>query len=710
MSARPTRPDATSRAAGRDAEPPGAGLDVQALTVRYGDGPNAPAALRDVDLQVAPGETVGLVGESGSGKTTLALAVLRALPAAGRVQQGRISLGGDDLLAMDARALRDLWRNRVKLVPQNPLPSMNPAHTVGHQLAESLAPDRPRRADRTAIDAMLDAVGLADPGRIRRSYPFELSGGQQQRVMIAMALLGEPELLVMDEPTTNLDVTTEAAILELVRELVRGSDTAVLYVSHSLGVVSQLCDRVEVLYAGELVECAPVDDLYDAPRHPYTVGLLDSVPLLGRSKTDAPLRPIPGRIPDPTALPPGCVFAPRCPAAEEACRTARPALESAGPDRLVACRRWREIAGGDVSARQPAPGDAAGATEVADDDPPALSAIGIEKRFATRRGLLDRLRGREAGAVKALRGVDLEVRKGRTLGLVGESGSGKSTLARAVIGLEPASDGTFELLGVPLTRRLEHRDREVIRRLQMVFQSSDEALNPHRSVGATLRRPFMRLAGLDQGEADRRVAHLLESVNLTAEYAGRRPDQLSGGEKQRVTVARAFASDPELILFDESVSGLDVSVQASLLNLLDELQRERHASYLFISHDLAVVAHLADDVAVLYLGQVMESGPAETVLAPPYHPYTEALLAAVPRLDPHIAAARPPLEGDVPSPRDVPAGCPFATRCPRVLGAVCHDEPPPVTMDDTGRHRIRCHIPRDELMELQEPLVERVAP
>ncbi len=696
---------ATARSAPRT-DRPGAGLDVRGLTVRYGDGPDAPAALRDVDLQVAPGETVGLVGESGSGKTTLALAVLRALPAAGHVDAGSVTLGGDDLLAMDPGGLRELWRHRIKLVPQNPLPSMNPAHTVGHQLAESLAPDRPGRADRTEIDAMLDAVGLADPERIRRSYPFELSGGQQQRVMIAMALLGKPELLVMDEPTTNLDVTTEAAILELVRELVRGSDTAVLYVSHSLGVVSQLCDRVEVLYAGELVECAPVDALYDAPRHPYTVGLLDSVPLLGRTKRDAPLRPIPGRIPDLADLPPGCVFAPRCPAAEEACRAERPALEPAGKDRLVACRRWREIADGDVSARQPAPD---GAEEAAPSDGPALRAVGIEKRFETRRGLLDRLRGREAGAVKALRGVDLEVRTGRTLGLVGESGSGKSTLARAVIGLEPASDGTFELLGEPLTRRLERRDREVIRLLQMVFQSSDEALNPHRSVGATLRRPFMRLAGLDRDEADRRVARLLESVNLTAEYATRRPDELSGGEKQRVTVARAFASDPELILFDESVSGLDVSVQASLLNLLDELQRERHASYLFISHDLAVVAHLADDVAVLYLGQVMEAGPAETVLAPPYHPYTEALLAAVPRIDPHVAAARPPLEGEVPSPRDVPVGCPFATRCPRVLGAVCHDEPPPVTVSEDGRHRIRCHIPRDELVELQEPLVEEAA-
>jgi peptide/nickel transport system ATP-binding protein len=659
------------------------------------------AAVRHADLHVAPGETVGLVGESGSGKSTLALAVLRALPEVGRIASGTVTLGGDDVAAMDEAALREMWRHRVKLVPQNPLPSMNPAHTVGRQLAETLAPDRPGRADVAQVDEMLARVGLADPDRIRRSYPFELSGGQQQRVMIAMALLGRPELLVMDEPTTNLDVTTEAAILELVRELVADTGTAVLYVSHSLGVVAQLCDRVDVLYAGEVVERAPVEQLYAAPRHPYTVGLLDSVPSLGRSKRDAPLRPIPGRIPSPRELPPGCVYAPRCPAAQDACREERQTLRAAGEGRAVACRRWEEIARGEAPAHPDAPELPERTVE---DDQVALRATDVAKRFATRRGLIDWLRRRPAPAVRALRGVDLEVRHGRTLGLVGESGSGKSTFSRAVVGLQPASEGRFELLGVPLARKLERRDREVIRRLQMVFQSSEEALNPHRSVGATLRRPFMHLGGLSRREAEARVAALLRSVQLTPAYARRRPDELSGGEKQRVAIARAFASDPELILFDESVSGLDVSVQAAVLNLLDELQRERGASYLFISHDLSVVAHLADDVAVLYLGEVMEQGPSEAVLAPPYHPYTEALLAAVPRPDPTVGPAREPLEGEVPSPQEAPSGCPFATRCPRVLGRICHEEPPPVFEPRAG-HRIRCHIPPDELRADQAPLV-----
>jgi len=678
------------------------GLDVRGLSVAYGRGPDSVAAVRDVDLHVPPGSTVGLVGESGSGKTTLALAVLRALPAGARIGPGRVTLDGDDVLAMQPEELRAYWRTRVALVPQDPLPSMNPSHPVGRQLAESLQPDRPGQADRDEIDDMLDSVGIGDPRRIRRSYPFELSGGQQQRVMIAMALLGRPELLVMDEPTSNLDVTTEAAILELVRERVRGTGTAVLYVSHSLAVVASLCDQVVVLYAGELVERAPVEPLYRQPLHPYTIGLLDSVPRIGRSKRQAPLRPIPGRIPSAAERPAGCIFAARCPAVEDACRAQRPGMDAAGEDHAVACRRWQEIVAGTIDARQPAPPsfhDDDGADTV------VLRAERIDKRFTVRRSVVDRLLRRPGSEVHALRRVDLQLRHGRTLGLVGESGSGKSTFARAVVGLEPADAGRFTFLGDPLDRRVERRSRDQVRRLQMVFQSSDEALSPQRSVGATLRRALVRLAGTDRSAAGEAVATLLESVALTPDYAERRPGELSGGEKQRVAIARAFASGAEAILFDESVSGLDVSVQAAVLNLLDRLQREHDASYLFISHDLAVVAHLADDVAVLYLGQVMESGPAGHVLARPYHPYTEALLAAVPRPDPSAGPAREPLAGELPDPRQVAAGCPFATRCPRVLGPVCHEQAPPQQLSADGDHRIRCHIEPAELERLQAPLM-----
>ena len=679
------------------------GLSLRDVTVAYGD----TDVLHGIDLDVAPGETVGLVGESGSGKSTLALAALRALPPGGSVRRGRITLAGDDLLAMDAARLEALWRHRVRFVPQDPLPSMNPALPVGMQLAEALDPRRPRRADLGEVDAMLDAVGLPDPARVRRRYPFELSGGQQQRVMIAMALLGRPELLVMDEPTTNLDVTTEAAILELVHDRVRDGRTAVLYVSHSLGVVAALCDRVEVLYAGRGVERADVRDLYRAPVHPYTVGLLDAVPDLARGKAHAPLRPIPGRLPTPGETDGGCVFAPRCPVAEPACRSSEPPLAPVADRHDVACLRADAIREGALSPRQPAPAP----TEA----PPAehgtsLHAAGLAASFAARARLVDRLRGRARPRLQALRGVNLHVPAGRTLGLVGESGSGKSTFARTVVGLETPDAGTVTLDRTALPARLRDRPRDLLARLQMVFQSSDEALHPYRTVGATLRRPLHRLAGVPPHELDAAVADLLASVALTPEYAGRTPPELSGGERQRVAIARAFASDPEVLLLDESVSGLDVSVQASVLNLLDDLQRARGASYLFIGHDLAVVAHLADEVAVLYLGAVAEAGPTDALLAPPFHPYTEALLAAVPRPDPDARAARAPLEGDLPSPQDVPAGCPFATRCPRVLGSVCHDETPPERWSDDGLHRIRCHIPRPDLAAAQADLDLRDAP
>ena len=680
-----------------------AGLSLRDVTVAYGD----VDVLHAASLDVAPGETVGLVGESGSGKSTLALAALRALPPGGVVRRGRITLGGDDLRAMDAASLRALWRHRVRFVPQDPLPSMNPALPVGVQVAEALDPLQPRRADVREIDAMLDAVGLPDPERVRRRYPFELSGGQQQRVLIAMALLGRPDLLVMDEPTTNLDVTTEAAILELVRERVRGGTTAVLYVSHSLGVVAALCDRVEVLYAGYGVERAPVDDLYHRPVHPYTVGLLDAVPDLARGKGHAPLRPIPGRLPDPGETDGGCVFAPRCPVAEPTCRTTSPPLAAVAPGHDVACLRADAIRAGDVSPRQPAPDVPDGPTS---PHGTSLHAEGLTATFAARARLVDRLRGRARPRLQALRGVNLHVPAGRTLGLVGESGSGKSTFARAAVGLETPDAGTVTLDRTPLPARLRDRPRDLLARLQMVFQSSDEALHPLRTVGATLRRPLRRLAGVPPADLDAAVADLLASVALTPDYAERTPPELSGGERQRVAIARAFASDPEVLLLDESVSGLDVSVQASVLNLLDDLQRARGASYLFIGHDLAVVAHLADEVAVLYLGAVAEAGPTDALLAPPFHPYTEALLASVPRPDPDATPARPPLEGDLPSPQDVPAGCPFATRCPRVLGPVCHDERPPERWSDDGLHRIRCHIPRADLAAEQVDLDLREAP
>lgn len=676
------------------------------VSVRYGRGANTVEAVRKVDLTLRAGQTYGLVGESGSGKSTLALALLRALPPGGHIVGGAIRFDGDDLAGWSHERLRRELYRRVAFVPQDPLPSLNPARPVDAQIAEALAPDGPvalrRGAQRGRVLELLESVGMADPVRVARSYPHQLSGGMQQRTLIAMALAREPALLVLDEPTTNLDVTTEATILDLVRDLVRDRGTAALWVSHSLGVVAAVCDRVAVLYAGEVVEEGAVADLYRAPLHPYTQGLFDSVPKIGSNRHQVSLRPIPGRVPRPDERPTGCVFAARCPIVIDACRAAHPPLETAreGPDgRRVRCIRWRGIEAGELDPHQVAP---TGHQARLEEAPTALSAERLRKLFPLPRGPVARLRGSPRRAVHAVEDVSFMLQRGRTLGLVGESGSGKSTTARVLVGLEPATSGSVRLDGTVLPPRLRRRSLVAMRALQMVFQSSSEALNPFHTVGATLRRPLRRLRGLGQAEARRRSEALLDAVQLSSSYLDRLPAELSGGEKQRVAIARAFASDPEVLVFDESVSGLDVSVQAAVLNLLSELQAKSASAYLFISHDLAVVSYLADDVAVMYLGSLMEIGPTARVLAPPYHPYTEALLASVPLIDPAPPRRAVRLHGEVPSAIDRPTGCPFHTRCPRFLGEICRTVEPPWRKGADG-HEVYCHIPLERLESLQEP-------
>ena len=671
-------------------------LEISGLTVAYRGRGGPQEALREVSLSVEPGQTYGLVGESGSGKSTLALSVLRALGTSGEVRAGRIALAGRNLLALGPRELRHVWRHDLKLVPQNPLVSLNPSQRVGAQVAESLPF---RHKARARVLELLEQVGLADPQRVARSYPHELSGGMQQRVVIAMAISSRPKLLVLDEPTTNLDVTTEATILDLIRDLKAAHGTAVLYVSHSLGVIAQFCDRVAVLYAGELVEDAPVAELFAQPLHPYTRGLLDSVPRLGAHRE--PLRSIQGSLPEKGARPPGCIFAPRCPVATDRTRCERPRLEAAPGARRVRCWRWPEIAASTLDPSQPAPPEVPHAADEA-RHAPVLRGSELSKRFPVGRPFLDALRRRPRREVRAVDGIDLTLRRGATLGLVGESGSGKSTLARCIVGLTPRDGGQLELLELPLAPGLAGRSVETLRQLQMVFQNADEALNPYRTVGESLRRPLLRLGSYRRAEVDERVLQLLRAVKLDPAYAERLPGELSGGEKQRVAVARAFAAEPEVLLFDESVSGLDVSVQAALLNLLGSLQREHGSAYLFISHDLAVVSYIADEIAVMYLGHLMEVGPTRDVLSPPYHPYTEALLSAVPRPEPGAPPAPILLKGEVPSPTQVPSGCRFHTRCPHFLGDICRNQEPPWREDRSGK-RIYCHIPLEDLVRMQSP-------
>jgi peptide/nickel transport system ATP-binding protein len=529
-----------------------------------------------------------------------------------------------------------------------------------------------------------------------RRYPHQLSGGMLQRCVIAMALMTNPALLIMDEPTTALDVTTQAVVLDLVADLKREFDSAILYITHDLGVITKICDRVGVMYAGEFMEQAPLIELFKRPLHPYTLDLLGCVPHFESTPEKRLLVTIPGSIPRVDELPPGCIFAPRCAYAEDACTRRRPSLQQVSQEHSTSCRRWQEIPSLEHHLRE--------ATQVlpanvgASDGEILVRAEQTQVHFKSARGFFGG--GRQRGPVCAVDGVDLEIPTGQTVGVVGESGSGKTTLARAIIGLTPATGGELRLREQPLARGTGRRSRSVLKDIQMVFQNPDASLNPTRSVGEAIMRPLVLFGSHGRQDARERAIELLEAVSLPASYFNRLPHELSGGEKQRVAIARAFAAEPELILCDEPISSLDVSVQGSLMNLLMQLQAENKTSYVFISHDLSAVQHLSDSVAVIYLGRVMEIGDAHKVLVPPFHPYTEALLSAVPIADPDVKQRPIRLSGSVPSAVDVPSGCRFHPRCPRVLGDVCREQEPPWRVAD-GRHRICCHRPLDELSRLQ---------
>jgi len=689
-------------------------LTIEELTIAYRQDDSWNDAVRDFSLTLKSGQTYGLVGESGSGKTTVALAIMRYLGDAGRIQSGRIVFDGQDLLGLEASDLERIWGKELTLVPQDPLSSLNPSITIGEQMAELLRhhQDLGRADADDQVLQLLASVRVPDPERVSRSYPHQISGGMQQRVLIAMALSTEPKLLVLDEPTTALDVTTQAVILDLFRELIHQHETAALYVTHNLGVVAQICDRVAVLCASELVEDASIGDLFRQPIHPYTQGLLDSIPKLGDHKNRKPLKAIRGQIPSLAERPEGCVFAPRCDLAIDICRAERPRLETIKDDRFdgdrhIRCHRWSEILSGDAKLGEPVQERLETKVELDTvDETLALDLEDLQVAFDLRRSLSQLLSRTPPEQVKAVSGVDIAIPKARTLGLVGESGSGKTTIARAIIGLEKSRFGKMRSLELNLPSGLTGRSEEMLRQLQIVFQNPEEALNPYRSIGDTLRRPLIKLRKMSKKQAGEEVIRLLESVRLPASYAQRRPDQLSGGEKQRVAIARAFAANPALFIADEPVSALDVSVQASILNLLSELQESHGIGGLFISHDLAVVGYLADEVAVIYAGFLMEVTGAEELFNPPHHPYTEALLSAIPQIDPEAVRDHIRLEGEVPNQVNVPAGCPFHPRCPRYaqmkdsLGSLCQTQRPPWQETGSGK-RIFCHIPSGELEYLQ---------
>lgn len=661
-------------------------LEVDGLGVAFRVRGEWRQVLRGITFAVAPGESYGLVGESGCGKSTTALAVLRYLPRNGRVTDGSLRVGGADLLAMSERDVRRYHSHTASMVYQNPGAALNPSLRVGAQVAEAFeVAGTPRAEAAERAREMLARVHIADPDRVLRRYPHQLSGGMQQRVVIAMALASDPELLVLDEPTTGLDATVEAEVLDLVAELRAELGTSVLFISHNLAVVRRMCDRVGVLYAGRLVEEGPADELFHDPRHPYTVGLLRCLPRGGVRKDVRPLDTIPGLLPQAGAALTGCVFADRCGLVHDVCRTDEPPLHPVSDERTSRCHFWPEAHELPHTAAAPARRRVGGGSEAV----PVLRVVETSKTYR-----------QDGHDVHALGSVSLAVRPGETLGLVGESGSGKTTLARVLLGLTPPdAGGEVELDGQAIAPALRDRRRDEVRALQIVFQNPDSALNRRFSARRILARALTKLAGLQGRSRDARVLDLARSVRFDERLLGSRPAQLSGGLKQRVAIARAFAGEPRVVVCDEPTSALDVSVQAAILNLLVDLQGERGVTYLFISHDLGVVRYLADRIAVLYLGRLLEVGDAATVFEAPHHPYTEALVSAVPSFE---GKERPRirLEGEIPSAADPPSGCVFHTRCPRKLGEICEREEPPLAEVEPG-HLLRCHIPLEDLRRLQ---------
>ncbi|HXH02479.1 MAG TPA: ABC transporter ATP-binding protein [Candidatus Competibacteraceae bacterium] len=680
-------------------------LEIENLRISYYTRAGAVPAVVDFNLTLHAGECVGLVGESGCGKSTVAMAIMQYLGRNGAVTGGSIRFKGRDLCRMDAAELRRIRGSQIAMVYQEPMAALNPSLTIARQLMEVPMVHEGvsgAEAEKRARQALAD-VHLPDPERVLRAYPHQLSGGQQQRVVIAMALLSRPALLLLDEPTTALDVTVEAGIVKLIRELGQRYGMAQLFISHNLGLVLETCDRVCVMYSGEAVEQGSVREVFSQPRHPYTHGLFHCIPLPGADKNARPLQPIPGQLPLPHERPRGCYFGPRCSYFQAGrCDAADIPMEMVEGSHRARCLRWREIDWG-AADRATAPRPAPRVGE------PVLVVERMKKYYAIHDLSLGALlAGRSERYIKANEALDFDARRGETVAIVGESGCGKSTFARVLMGLETATDGVIRFQGLDISRTpVRERSAKLVSALQMVFQNPSDTLNPSLSVGAQIGRVIRKFTvERERSRIRERVLKLLDEVKLPREFYYRKPRQLSGGQKQRVGIARAFAGNPALVIADEPVSALDVSVAAAVTELLTEIQRQHGTTLLFISHDLSVVRYLADRIVVMYLGRIMERGTTEQIFSPPYHPYTEALLSAVPIADPRVEKEEIVLEGSLPSPLAPPKGCPFCTRCHLRLGSVCDNEPPPLRQTAAG-HVIACHIPLEELRK-RRPVIRVV--
>ena len=665
-------------------------INIQNLSVGYtSQSGEIIRVLRDVSLSIKRGESIGLVGESGSGKSTLALAALGFFKRGLRALEGDVEFDGIDMLALERDALQAIRGGRLALIPQNSGQSLTPTLRIGLQVAEALRLHS--QLDESDFEArvveLFTQVRLPEPATLLSRFPHELSGGQQQRVAVAMALAGEPDALLLDEPTTGLDVTTQAHILELLRDLASERNMAMLYVSHDLGAISRVCDRVAVMYAGEIALKGSTKQVLLSPRHPYAHGLLASIPRL--TQTGLPLA-LDGRPPMPGETITGCAFADRCALADERCRSTPPTLKRLESGEKVRCFHSDRInqlplvnktvkQKGDVSADHG--GDALGLNQL---------AISYAKP-----SLWNQLFSNANMPPATVDNINILIRTGETLGLVGESGSGKSTILKAIAGLISPKTGHLVLNGEGrLTPKVEDRPALHLRQIQMIFQNPDDSLNPRHTIAQILAQPLRLYFSLTGEELRQRSIELLDRVRLGSHYLDRLPSQLSGGEKQRVAVARAFAAEPAIVLCDEVTSALDVSVQAAVLDLLNELKAQRGTTYIFVSHDLAVVRAISDRVAVLYQGRMCEIGSVEAVYSRPFHPYTDVLLGAVLEPNPDFM---PKLSADDVVELSPPeTGCPFQRRCPRKLGKICETDVPPTRLFDNG-HQINCHIPETDL-------------
>ncbi|UPH70623.1 ABC transporter ATP-binding protein [Abyssibius alkaniclasticus] len=681
-------------------------LEIENLSISFFTRAGEIPAVMDFSCTVMPGEAMGLVGESGCGKSTVALGVMQDLGVNGRVVGGSIKFKGRDLAKMSQAELRQIRGNEIAMIYQEPMASLNPAMKIGKQLMEvpMLHAGASKAEARRLAYEVVEAVRLPDAERILNSYPHQLSGGQQQRIVIAMALMAEPALLILDEPTTALDVTVEAGIVDLVKDLGKKYGTSMLFISHNLGLVLETCNRLCVMYSGEAVETGSIETVFDKMRHPYTQALFRSIPLPGADKNAAPLVAIPGNFPLPHERPKGCNFGPRCDYFADGVCNARDIpmdeLQGKAFDRHeTRCLRHKEI---DWNAKPPAKTE----HEAAPPGEVILRVENLRKYYEVAANAI--FGGGETRVVKANEDLSFVAREAETLAIVGESGCGKSTMAKILLGLETVTDGSVNLSGNDIGAvPIQQRKTRTIADLQMVFQNPFDTLNPSHTIGAQIMRVLEKFdIGNSQAERHERMLQLLDLVKLPREFATRLPRQLSGGQKQRIGIARAFAGSPKVVVADEPVSALDVSVQAAVTDLLMDIQREARTTLIFISHDLSIVRYLADRVMVMYLGHVVEMGTTDQVFSPPYHPYTEALLSAVPIADTRVKKKRIVLEGDIPSALNPPPGCPFQTRCARkssVPGNLCDTTLPPMR-DLASGHQVKCHLDQ-EILDAMEPVI-----